>query len=46
MPRRTIRGAGRLGGNRLKKGRYTLTITATNRAGTSKPVSLGFTITG
>ena len=37
---------GRLGGKTLKKGRYTVTITATNQAGTSKPVSLSFAITG
>jgi hypothetical protein len=40
------RFAGRLGGKTLKNGRYTVTITATNQAGTSKPVSLSFTITG
>jgi hypothetical protein len=33
-------------GKRLKKGRYTVTITATNQAGGSKPASLSFTITG
>jgi hypothetical protein len=39
------RFTGSLGGKTLKQGRYTVTITATNQAGTSKPVSLSFTIT-
>jgi hypothetical protein len=37
---------GRLGGKRLAKGRYTVTITASNQAGVSPPASLSFTITG
>ena len=37
---------GRPGGKRLTKGRYTVTITAANSAGTSKSVSLGFKVTG
>jgi hypothetical protein len=40
------RFTGRVGGKALKKGRYTVTITATNQSGTSKPVSLSFAITG
>ena len=31
---------------KLKKGRYTVTITAANATGSSRPVALGFTITG
>lgn len=42
--RRTFKG--RLGARTLKPGRYTVTITATNSSGTSKPVSLRFTVTG
>jgi hypothetical protein len=41
-----LRFNGRLNGRKLKKGRYTVTITATNQGGTSKPVSLSFAITG
>jgi hypothetical protein len=42
-----IRFQGRMaGGKKLKQGRYTVTITATNSTGVSRPVSLGFTITG
>ena len=42
-----IRFKGRVaGGKQLKPGRYTVTITATNNAGVSRPVSLSFTITG
>ena len=42
-----LRFKGRVaGGKKLKKGRYTATITATNKSGTSRPVSLSFTITG
>jgi hypothetical protein len=38
---------GRLpGGKTLKKGRYTVTATAANRAGSSKPATLSFAITG
>jgi hypothetical protein len=33
-------------GKMLKKGRYTVTISASNKSGSSKPVSLRFTITG
>jgi hypothetical protein len=39
------RFSGRLGGRKLAKGRYTVTIAATNQAGT-RSVSLSFTITG
>ena len=42
-----LRFHGRLpSGKTLKKGRYTVAITASNKTGTSKPVSLSFTITG
>jgi hypothetical protein len=42
--RRTFKG--RLGGRLLKPARYTVTITAANGAGVSKPVTLRFQITG
>lgn len=41
-----LRFKGRVaGGKRLKPGNYTVTITATNKTGISKPVSLSFKIT-
>jgi hypothetical protein len=42
-----LRFKGRVaGGRKLKPGRYTVTVTATNNAGVSRPVSLSFRITG
>jgi hypothetical protein len=42
--RRSFKGRPR--GKRLKKGRYTVRITAANSAGTSKSVSISFKVTG
>ena len=41
-----LRFNGRLNGKPLTRGRYTVTITASNQAGVSPPASLSFTITG